>query len=181
MREQIHNLNHSLQMCKRHDGNYLNLMQQLVDLNQREAAELERYEMVEEESRRRFEEYKAAVMRSYAVERTQTTHFKYFSFIFSSVCGGMTFLALLLKYLTQTAEFKEMQRIMDTNEVQRQEDERRAVEELDQVRILLIAQSRTMDQVLQQQITLGKKSSSSNSSTLYDWVAWACRPFKFWG
>lgn len=155
-------------------------MQQVVDLNQKEAAEQEKYELVEEASRIMFEEYKSAVMRSYAVERTQTTHFKYFSFIFSSVCGGLTFLALLLKYLTQTAEFKEMQRIMDGNELQRQEDERNARQEMEVMRLMLHTQTRQLDHILQQTQVGRPKEAISSGSTVYDWLAWACRPFKFW-
>ena len=164
-------------MCKRHDAQYMRLMQELVEMNQREANEQQRYEMVEEESRILFEDYKSAVMRSYAMERTQNAHFKYFSFIFSTICGGLTFLAILLKYLTQTSEFREMQRIMDLNEVQRAKDEIRAREELESMKAILISQTRTMDKILHQ--TEPKKQQTSGSS-LYDWVVWACRPFKFW-
>lgn len=166
-------------MCKRHDPQYLNLMQQLVDLNQKEASEQDNYDMVEEETRDLFEQYKSAVMKSYAVERTQTTHFKYFSFIFSSVCGGMTFLALLLKYITQSAEFKEMQQIMERNEEQRQQDESKAQLELERMQVLLQKQTMILDKLLQQ-TRPRKEVKASSGSSLYDWVAWACRPLKFW-
>lgn len=93
----------------------------------------------------------------------------------------MTFLALLLKYLTQTAEFKEMQRIMNENEKQREADELKSRLEMEGLRVLLMEQTRTLDRVLQQTTPKKQQQQQAKSgSSLYDWVAWACRPLKFW-
>lgn len=165
-------------MCKRHDERYFTIMQELIAANQRDSVEQDRYKLVEEEIRVLFEEYKSAVMRSYAMERTQTTHFKYFSFIFSTVCGGLTFLAVFLKYLTQSAEFKEMQKLMESNELKRKEAATAARQELEAMHVLLVAQTGALDRILHQ--TQAKKLNNASGSSLYDWLAWACRPLKFW-
>lgn len=166
-------------MCKKQDSNYLSIMRQIVELNQKELDEQERFDMVEEHVRVLFADLMLAVQESYALERNQTTHFKNFSWIFSIVCGGLTFSAFLFKYLTQTGEFKAMQKTVGINEAHRKEAEEKFLDEFQSVRLLLIDQNHTLDRIAQGNIDK-EKQKSSNSSTLYDWVVWACRPFKFW-
>lgn len=167
-------------MCKKQDANYLSIMRQIVELNQKELDEQEHFDMVEEHVRVLFSDLMLAVQKSYELERNQTTHFKNFSWIFSIVCGGLTFSAFLFKYLTQTGEFKAMQKTMGLNEGYRRETEEKFLNEFQSIRLLLIDQNRTLDRITQENKNKEKQKESQHSSTLYDWVVWACRPLKFW-
>lgn len=171
-------------MCKKQDSKYLTIMSQIAELNHKESVEQERYDIVEEEFRALFTKLMLAFRKSTELEKNQTVHFKYFSWIFSMVCGGLTVAAFMFKYLTQTAEFREMKQTMDAQGRFLEEAEKRDEDRFLAMERLLLENRRVLDQLVDGQRKIGMKSSSSNSrgvsGTLYDWMAWACSPLKFW-
>lgn len=181
LREELAHLNHSLQMCKRQDANYLNIISRIVELNQREEIEQARYDQIEEESRATFTNLMLAVQNSQELDRNQTAHFKYFSWIFSIVWGGLTSLIFLLKYLTQTTGFKDLEAMMGKSDNERATQFTAIKSSVDDVSVKLFSLNKTSNSILKR--IDQQKENKSASATAYEWAAWACSPLKhlkFW-
>lgn len=178
LREELQNLNHSLQMCKRQDSNYLSIISRIVELNQREEVEQEKYDLIEEQSRATFTNLMMAVQNSQELDRNQTAHFKYFSWIFSIVWGGLTSLIFLLKYLTQTTGFNELQESFRHNAQTSDKHFSTISFSLNDITQKIMNLDRKTELIKVEQ-----QKPKTTSSSLYDWAAWACSPLnrlKFW-
>lgn len=176
LRSQINDLNHSLQLCKRHDAQYLDLLKEWGEMNQREAEVQIRYEKVDEDSRNLFDAYKDAVMRSYAQERVQQTQFKYFTLMFSLISGGLFTMVTVIFRLVENSNIKRLQKTIAEQELVRQADTEKLEGQLQEQKALLISINNQRREV----VNLTTTTSSSTNNSLYSWIAWACRPLKFW-